>query len=88
LCIIKRWRQAVKTSISKWGNSLAIRLPKAAVETLQVKEGEQVELTIDRDHLEIRPARPHYDLDDLLDQITSDNHPEVFDDASVGDELL
>lgn len=78
----------MKTQISKWGNSLAIRLPKAAIETLQVKEGEQVELTIDRDHLEIRPARPHYNLDELLDQITPDNQPEIFDDAPVGDELL
>ncbi|NJO36880.1 MAG: AbrB/MazE/SpoVT family DNA-binding domain-containing protein [Rhizobiales bacterium] len=36
----------MKAQISKWGNSLAIRLPKAAIETLQVKEGEQVELTM------------------------------------------
>ena len=30
--------------ISKWGNSLAVRLPKALVEELGLKEGDEVEL--------------------------------------------
>jgi antitoxin MazE len=30
--------------ISKWGNSLAVRLPKALVETLSLKAGDEVEL--------------------------------------------
>ena len=29
----------MKARVSKWGNSLAIRLPKAAVASLQVHEG-------------------------------------------------
>ena len=32
--------------VSKWGNSLAIRLPAVVVETLQLKEGDQIEVTI------------------------------------------
>ena len=28
--------------VAKWGNSLAIRLPKAIVETLELKEGDSV----------------------------------------------
>ncbi len=44
--------------VAKWGNSLAVRLPVAVVESLQLKEGDDVEvspgnrqtLTIDRDH--------------------------------------
>ncbi|MEQ1929071.1 MAG: AbrB/MazE/SpoVT family DNA-binding domain-containing protein [Parvularculaceae bacterium] len=32
--------------ISKWGNSLAIRLPAAVVEALGLKEGDEVEVTI------------------------------------------
>jgi antitoxin MazE len=43
--------------VAKWGNSLAVRLPVAVVESLQLKEGDDVEihlsgnraLTIDRD---------------------------------------
>ncbi len=31
--------------VSKWGNSLAVRLPKALVEKLGLKEGDDVEIT-------------------------------------------
>jgi antitoxin MazE len=31
--------------VAKWGNSLAVRLPRALVEALDLKEGDQVELT-------------------------------------------
>ena len=30
--------------VSKWGNSLAIRLPAAVVEMLELKEGDQIEV--------------------------------------------
>jgi len=30
--------------VSKWGNSLAIRLPKAVVDELELKEGDEVEI--------------------------------------------
>jgi antitoxin MazE len=30
--------------VAKWGNSLAIRLPAAAVEALGVKEGDEIEI--------------------------------------------
>jgi antitoxin MazE len=32
--------------VSKWGNSLAIRLPAAVVETLELKDGDQIEVRI------------------------------------------
>ncbi|HXA51469.1 MAG TPA: AbrB/MazE/SpoVT family DNA-binding domain-containing protein [Candidatus Acidoferrum sp.] len=32
--------------VFKWGNSLAIRLPQAVVEALQLKEGDQIEISI------------------------------------------
>jgi antitoxin MazE len=47
----------VAVKVAKWGNSLAVRLPVAIVEFLQLKEGDDVdirlggrqELTINRD---------------------------------------
>jgi len=44
--------------VSKWGNSLAVRLPSAVVEALALKDGDQIEIRvagrrrfeIDRDH--------------------------------------
>jgi antitoxin MazE len=32
--------------VSKWGNSLAIRLPKAVVDALKLKEGDDVEVVV------------------------------------------
>jgi antitoxin MazE len=36
--------QAVQ--VAKWGNSLAVRLPAAVVEALQLKEGEHIEIQV------------------------------------------
>jgi antitoxin MazE len=33
--------------VSKWGNSLAVRLPAVVVEALDLKEGDQVEIRIE-----------------------------------------
>lgn len=32
--------------VSKWGNSLAIRLPASVVEALELKEGDQIEVNV------------------------------------------
>jgi antitoxin MazE len=36
----------VDMQVSKWGNSLAIRLPAAVVEALKLKEGDEVEVLV------------------------------------------
>lgn len=33
--------------VSKWGNSLAVRLPSAIVEVLGLKEGDEIEIHVD-----------------------------------------
>ena len=32
--------------VSKWGNSLAVRLPAAVVKTLELKEGDEIEINV------------------------------------------
>jgi len=32
--------------VSKWGNSLAVRLPAAVVEALDLKEGDEIEIAV------------------------------------------
>lgn len=32
--------------VAKWGNSLAVRLPKAVVEALGLKAGDEIEITV------------------------------------------
>lgn len=53
--------------VAKWGNSLAIRLPRAVVEALQLREGDEIEVGIaDERRFEIarRPGR-----EDLLKRL-------------------
>ncbi len=37
--------------VSKWGNSLAVRLPAAVVDALELKEGDQIEIRIAQDRV-------------------------------------
>jgi antitoxin MazE len=32
--------------VSKWGNSLAVRIPAAVVEALELKEGDEIEISV------------------------------------------
>jgi antitoxin MazE len=32
--------------VAKWGNSLAVRLPAAVVDALELKEGDQIEIRV------------------------------------------
>ena len=41
--------------ISKWGNSLAVRLPAAVIEALALKEGDDIEIVVaDERRFEVR----------------------------------
>jgi len=37
--------------VSKWGNRLAVRLPTAVVDALDLKEGDQIEIRIARERV-------------------------------------
>ncbi len=78
----------MKAQVSKWGNSLAIRLPKAAVESLRVHEGQAVDLAIEGESLVIRSARPRFVLEDLLADIAPEDQPEAVEFPPVGEEKL
>lgn len=40
--------------VAKWGNSLAVRLPSELVRELGLKEGDQINLVKDSDHVKVR----------------------------------
>ena len=53
--------------VAKWGNSLAVRLPAAVVEALDLKEGDQIEIRIaDVRTFEVRRDRSRQDALDKL----------------------
>jgi len=67
----------MKTRVQKWGNSLAVRIPKSFAEELDWEEGAPVEMTLDEGALVVRSDRERsWDLAALLDRVTDDNiHP-------------
>ncbi|QQP91236.1 AbrB/MazE/SpoVT family DNA-binding domain-containing protein [Skermanella sp. TT6] len=78
----------MRTEVSRWGNSLAVRLPKQVLEQAGLSEGAAVELVVEAGTVILHPAKPRYDLEELIAGITPENLPESFDDAPVGRELL
>jgi antitoxin MazE len=69
--------------ISKWGNSSAIRLPKAVLDELGLKPGESVELTVKDGKGIIEPARAsRITLDWIISEMKrlgQENEPELVD---------
>lgn len=55
--------------VAKWGNSLAIRLPAALVEALELREGDEIELRVaDRDQIEVNRKPTRQELIRRLDK--------------------
>ena len=56
----------MKTNLAKWGNSLAVRLPKDVTERLHLTEGSTLDIEVEAGALTLRPTGPRYKLNDLL----------------------
>jgi len=72
----------MRVKIAKWGNSLGLRLPKAAVEATGLKPGSEVDVTVEGRNLNVRQPlqATYYRLEDLLgemDRLGPENEPET-----------
>lgn len=67
------------TQIKKWGNSLAVRIPKHLADEIELQKDMPIELEIEQGELHIKPKREsEYTLDELVGDITEENkHTEV-----------
>jgi antitoxin MazE len=55
------------STIHKWGNSNALRIPKSILDTAAIKENDRVELSAARDTITIQKAsRKYKSLDELF----------------------
>lgn len=78
----------MQIKVQRWGNSLALRLPKAAAIKAGVSEGSSLDLEASAGRLVARAVH-RYRLADLLVAVTSKNvHDEVFAGPAVGREAL
>ncbi|MEA2029212.1 MAG: AbrB/MazE/SpoVT family DNA-binding domain-containing protein [Campylobacterota bacterium] len=73
-------------SVKKWGNSLALRIPKDVAKSLSLEDSSQMELTIEDKILTLKPKEDNY-LESLVMQINESNrHHGVDTGVSVGHE--
>lgn len=63
----------MKSHISKWGNSLALRIPKVLSSELELSDGAEVEISVQNGSIIITPVSVNYHLDDLVQGITPEN---------------
>lgn len=80
----------MQTKIQKWGNSLALRIPKSFALNMNIKQDELVDLSIGDGKLIITPiTEKEYSLEELLAGVSEDNlHGEFDTGTPVGKELL
>jgi len=79
----------MQTQIKKWGNSLALRIPKLFALDANLKLNKLVELSIDKHSIIITPIdEKEYSLEKLLEGVSKNNlHGEFDTGAPVGKEI-
>jgi antitoxin MazE len=69
----------MRTHIAKWGNSLAVRLPRDIVDRISLEVGTPIEIEVEAGTLVLRPAVPRYALAELLTGMSPEAMHEAFD---------
>jgi antitoxin MazE len=78
----------METVIKKWGNSLALRIPKMICLESGIQDGSEVDIAFDGTRIIVKPAMKEYSLTDLIDQINEDNiHNEINSGLPRGNEV-
>jgi antitoxin MazE len=82
----------MNTTIKKWGNSLALRIPKSYAKEIELEEGAGVNMKIEENKIIIsakRKRKKPYSLAKLLSKVTPENLHEKIDFGSpVGKEVF
>jgi antitoxin MazE len=79
----------IRVQISKWGNSLGLRVPRDVAAQTGLTEGAQVDVEArDDGSIIVRKAKPRYTLEELVAGMTPDKEHPSWDDPPRGEELL
>jgi antitoxin MazE len=77
----------MQTRIQKWGNSLALRIPRAFAAETHLEQDTLVEITLQDGRIVVAPVAASFTLEQLLAQVTPENvHTEQEIGVSVGNE--
>lgn len=79
----------MKSRVQRWGNSLALRIPRAFATELGLADESPVEMILVDGKLVISAAEPpELTLSELLARVTDENlHDEIATDPAVGKEV-
>ena len=79
----------MRVRVQKWGNSLALRIPKSFATETALDSGAEVDLTLEDGRLVVTPlSEPRYSLSELLAEVTPQNlHSEIDTGSSRGAEV-
>ena len=79
----------MQTKIKKWGNSLALRIPKSFALNANLRQDKLVDISIDKEKIIITPiGEKEYSLDELLECVSEDNlHGEFDTGVPAGKEI-
>jgi antitoxin MazE len=77
------------SNVQKWGNSLAVRIPRPFAAEIGIEEGSAVDVVVEDGGLVVRPRRAvKLRLEDLLEGVTRRNaHAESDTGPAVGREV-
>jgi len=70
----------MQVRIAKWGNSLAVRLPRAIVDELELADGQSVDVAVENGSVRLKPSRSRVRLSDLVaeaERLGPAAHPDV-----------
>jgi antitoxin MazE len=79
----------MQVQIRKWGNSLAVRIPSSVLAKAKLKEGSQVEVTVQKSGaIALTPTQKVPTLHELVDAVIPENlHRETETGPTVGGEI-
>jgi antitoxin MazE len=79
----------MRIRIQKWGNSLALRIPKAFAFQSNIREDEYVNVSLEENRIIVEPlAERQYSLKEMIEGINNKNlHTEIDTGHKVGNEV-
>ena len=78
---------SMQMHITRWGNSLGVRIPKDLARRLGMTEGTVVEVTAEDDRLVLQAAKSIYRLEELLDGMTPEAMHQALDWEDWGNDV-
>ena len=79
----------MQAKVQRWGNSLAVRIPKSFAAQSKLAPETPIELSIEGEVITVRALKPRrYMLEELLEGVTEENrHEEISTGNPVGKEV-